>query len=107
MTSFGDRIGMLRLYQVIGQGYAEIFRGSLTASGIVTAGAAWLGMGKTGALLLGLLSLGFWLALAIVFGWSVIRWRVIHKTLDAQWRNDPFAVRQMDLLEAIERNTRR
>ena len=103
----GDRVGLVRYYQTLGQSYAEMFRGSLTAGGVVTAGAAWLGMGKTGALILGVASIAFWQCLAVGFGYAVWRWRVIHATLEREWHNSPATLRQMELLEQIEKNTRR
>lgn len=100
-------IGRLRYFQNLGQGYAEMFRGSLTAGGIVTAGAAWLGLGKAGALVLGAVSVFFWQGLAMGFGYLVWRYRIIHATLDHEWKNSPATARTIELLETIERNTRR
>lgn len=100
-------IGTLRYYQNLGQSYAEMFRGSLTAGGVVTAAAAWLGVGKLGAIFIGSLSILFWQLLAMLFGYVVWRWRVIHTTMDHEWKNNPYNARTIELLETIERNTRR
>ena len=100
-------LGTARYWQNLGQSYAEMFRGSMTAGGIVTAAAAWLGVGKTGSVIIGICSIFFWQTLAILFGWAVWRWRIIHRTIEHEWRNSPLAVEQIKLLEAIERNTRK
>lgn len=100
-------LGTLRYYQTIGQGYADLFRGAFTASSFVTAGAAWLGVGKAGAIAIGVASMFFWIVLAMAFGYVVWRYRVIHSTLEREWKNSPATVRQIELLEAIARNTAR
>jgi len=94
------RLSTLRYWQQMGQGYMEMFKGSLTAGGIVTAGAAWLGLGKTGAILVGVGSIFFWQALAMLFGWLIWHHHIIEGTLDNEWKNDPWKRR---MLEAIER----
>jgi len=101
------RLGTLRYYQTLGQNYADMLRGGTSASAMVTGAAALLGMGKTGAVILGVGSLLLWPILAIGFGYAVWRWRVIHSTLESDWRNNPFHLRMTDLLEEIARNTRR
>ena len=106
MKSWADRLGTLRYYQQLGQAYAEMFRTGFTASSFVTAGAAWLGASKGLALLIGLASMFFWLLFAVLCGWVVWRWRVIHATLDADYRNNPGVMRQIAALEEIARNTR-
>ena len=95
-------LGTVRYWQTMGQGYAEMFKGSLTAGGIVTAGAAWLGIGKAGAILLGVGSVVFWQALAVLFGWLAWRHKIIEETLDKDWRNDPAKRRTIEALEKIE-----
>ena len=99
-------LGTARFYQQIGQSYAEMFRGGFTASGFVTAAAAWLGVGKAGALLIGVSSMLFWPLLAIVMGWAVTRWRVYHSTVSREMEQSPWLSRQLALLEEIAENTR-
>lgn len=105
--TIAERIGTARYFQSIGQGYADMARGSMTASGLVTAGAAWLGMSKSMALALGAASVCFWVLLAVVFGYVVWRWRVVHHSLGMERDANPATVRTLELLERIERNTRR
>ena len=105
--SFANTVGTVRYFQNLGQSYAEMFRGSLTAGGIVTAAAAWLGVGKAGAILIGTLSVLFWQLLAMLFGYIVWKWRIIHATMEHEWRNNPVASKTIDLLTQIEENTRR
>ena len=100
-----SRLGTFRYYQIQGQGYTDMFRGSFTASGLVTAGAAWLGVGKGWALAIGVASIGFWIVLSCAFGYAVVRWRVLHRTLKNEWDNTPYLVRHIELLEQIECNT--
>lgn len=99
-------LGTLRYYQTIGQGYADMLRGAFTASSFITAGAAWLGMGKAGALMLGAASMGFWIVLAVVFGWVVWKYRVIHNTLEREGVNNPITMRMLTAMEEIATNTR-
>ena len=94
-------LGTLRFWQSLGQTYAEMFRGSLTASGIVTVAASWLGMGKTGAVILGICSIGFWLCLAIVLGYLVHRYRIVHATTRHEVEASEFQRRSVAALEAI------
>jgi hypothetical protein len=102
-----DRLGQLRYWQTIGQNYADMVRGSMTASGLVTAGAAWLGASKPVALLMGVGSIGVWFILATAVGWAVWKWRVLHATLESDWRNNPYHAQTIDLLQQIARNTSR
>ena len=96
-----ELLGTLRFWQSLGQTYAEMFRGSLTASGIVTVAASWLGMGKTGAVILGICSIGFWLCLAIVLGYLVHRYRIIHATTRHEVEASEFQRRSVAALERL------
>jgi hypothetical protein len=100
-----DRLGTLVYWRNLGQSWSEMFRGSFTASGFVTAAAAWLGMSKSGALLLGLASTFFWPTLAILCGYGVWRWRVIHAQLERERDNTPATAEQLALLREIAKNT--
>jgi hypothetical protein len=103
--TFADKVGTAVYFRNLGQGYSEMFRGSMTASGFVTAGAAWLGMSKTHAVLLGVASLGFWVVLAVFFGWAVWKWKVIHAQLERERDNSPVPLEMLQLLRAIRDNT--
>ena len=45
------------------------------------------------------------LVVGVGFGWAVWRYRIIHSTLKRDWENNPLALRQVELLEAIARHT--
>ena len=98
---WGYILGTCRYWQQQGQGYAEMFKGSLTAGGIVTAGAAWLGMGKVGALLLGVSSVFFWQILATFFGWLAWRHKIIENQLGQEWKNNPWQREVVGLLATL------
>ena len=97
----GYKLGTLRYWQIQGQGYAEMFKGSLTAGGIVTAGAAWLGVGKAGAILLGVGSVFFWQVLATVLGWLAWKYHVVQSAQKNDGVNNPIIAEQLALLRRI------
>jgi len=97
----GYKLGTLRYWQIQGQGYAEMFKGSLTAGGIVTAGAAWLGVGKAGAILLGIGSVFFWQVLAMVLGWLAWKYHVVQSAQKNDGINNPIIAEQLALLRRI------
>src|SRR6266702_3687495 len=100
-----DRLGTAVYFRNLGQSWSEMFRGSFTASGFITAGAAWLGASKVTALMLGLASTFFWPLLAVGCGWAVWRWRVIHAQLERERDNTPYMAESLALLQQIARNT--
>lgn len=102
-------LGRVRYFQNLGQSYAEMLAGvgPIMAGGLVTGLAAYLGLRTRWAILIGLGIIGGRILLAIGFGYLVWRYRIIHATQDHEWRTNPAVTRQLDLLDAIERNTRR
>lgn len=85
----------------LGQSWSEMFRGSFTAGGFVTAGAAWLGLSKTAALAAGVASTLFWPALSVLCGFLVWKWRIIHAQLARERDNTPAVTEQLALLRSI------
>jgi len=104
-----EYVGRGRYFQNVGQSYAEMLAGvgPILAGGMVTGLAAYLGLSVRGAVAIGLSIIGGRILLAMGFGYVVWRYRIIHATLDHEYKNNPFNARQLDLLEAIERNTRK
>ncbi len=104
--SVTDRIGTLRYFQNAGDPYAHMLQTSTTASSMVTVAAAWLGVGKMGALIIGFLSFLVWPTVAIGVGYAIWRSRIVHKTIENEWKNNPLQARTIELLETIADNTR-
>src|SRR5262249_14450459 len=94
-------LGALRFYQQQGQSYADMLRGTFTASTFVTAVAFYLGMGQVGAVVLGAISMVFWVVLSVVCGWCAVRWHVYKAERVQAWQADPLTTRAMELLEKM------
>lgn len=101
-----DTLGRARYFQILGRDYADVVRGSMTSAAIVTAGAGWLGLSKPLSIVIGAATIPAWVALSILLGWGVWKWRVLHATLTAEYRNDPYRSESLDLLREIAANTR-
>lgn len=96
------RLGTFRMWQQHGQAYAEMFKGSLTAGGIVGAIAYGLGItSKPKIVMIGIASVIFWQVLAVVCGYIAWRTKVIHHTLGTDWKNDEWKVRMLAALEKM------
>ena len=102
---WGEQLGTLRYWQQLGDPYAQMLREALKPALGATALGAYLGLSVVKALLIGVSMVVGLLALALVFGWLVWRHRIIHASLRRDWENNPALLRQLELLEAIERNT--
>ena len=96
-----DGIGRIRLWQLLGQQYAEMFRGAVTASGVVTAGAAWLGVGKLWALVIGCAAIVVFQGVAILAGWLLWRFGVAQATTRHTLQMDEYQRRSLEVLEKI------
>jgi hypothetical protein len=103
--TWGDRIGTIRYWQQLGDPYTQMLREALKPALGATAVSAYLGLTVAKAVLIGVVMVLSLLGLALVFGWLVWRHRVIHAVILKTWENDPAFLRQLELLEAIERNT--
>lgn len=99
--TLADRVGYGKFLYTVGKEYAEIFRGSVTGGAVLTGVASYLGMGKMGAVLLGAMLVPLFLLIAISAGFCVVRWRVIHATIEREWENNPFQRAQIDTLREI------
>lgn len=96
------RLGTLRMWQQHGQAYAEMFKGSLTAGGIVGVIAVWAGVrSRLVVALIGIASVIFWQVFAVLCGYIAWRTKVIHHTLGTDWKNDSWKVRMLEALETI------
>ena len=102
---WGEQLGTLRYWQQLGDPYAQMLREALKPALGATALGAYLGLSVVKAVLIGVGMVVGLLALALVFGWLVWRHRVIHAAIRKDWENNPALLRQLELLEAIERNT--
>ena len=102
---WGERIGTVRYWQQLGDPYAQMLREALKPALGATALGAYLGLSVIKALVIGVAMVLGLLGLALLFGWLVWRHRVIHAAIRKDWENNPALLRQLELLEAIERNT--
>lgn len=105
MTTWGDRIGTYRYWQQLGDPYAQMLREALKPALGATALSAYLGLTVLKAITIGLITVVGLLGLSLAFGWLVWRHRVIHASIRKEWENNPVVLRQIELLEAIARNT--
>ena len=97
--SLAYKLGTLRMWQQHGQAYADMFRGSLAAGGIVGVIAAWWGItSKPTIVAISVGSIIFWQVLATVAGCVAWRYKVIQHTFGADWKNDPWKVRMLRAL---------
>lgn len=97
---WGYKIGTLRMWQQYGQAYAEMFKGSLTAGGIVGVIAMWMGVtSKPAIVAIGVGSVLFWQVFATFAGYLAWRYKVIHHMLGADWHNNPYQVRMLAAME--------
>lgn len=104
--SWGYTLGTLRMWQQYGQAYAEIFRGGLTAGGIVGVIAHWWGVtSKPTIIVIGFSTVIFFQILGTFCGYLAWRHKVIQHTFGADWKNDPWKVRMLAAMEA-ERHCR-
>lgn len=99
-------LGTVRYFQGLGYSYAEMLKGSMTASAAVTYMATKFGIGIAGTLVLALGSVVLWQVLALGFGWLVWRWRIVHAELERARDNSPATSEQLALLREIAKNTR-
>ena len=104
--TWADRVGTTIYWRNLGQGYAEMFRGGVTASGMLTGLAVWLGMGKAASIALGVASMALRPALSVLCGWGIWRWRIIHAQIERERDNDARTTETLALLREIAENTR-
>lgn len=97
-----DRLGLGKFYYNVGKEYGEVFRGSLTGGAALTFVAKYLGLNTLGAVVVGALLVPAFLAIAITAGYLVVRWRIVHKTIESEWAANPFQRAQIDTLRAIQ-----
>jgi hypothetical protein len=96
-----DRVGYGKLCYNLGKEYAEVFRGSLTGGAALTFVAKYLGLGTLGAVAIGALLVPVFLAIAVTAGYLVIRWRIVHATIEREWANNPYERAHIDTLREI------
>ena len=96
-----DRLGFAKFFYNVGKEYADLFRGSVTGGAAITFVANYFGLSKLAAIGVGATLVPVSLAIAIGAGYLVVRWRVIHKTIEKEWENNPFMRTQIDLLREI------
>ena len=94
-------------YRNVGQSWSEMLRGSFTASTLVTMAAHYLGLSARLAFIIGVVSTVLWPGLAVVCGWGIVRWRILHHTMTRERDNNPTAHEMLTLLRAIACNTAR
>jgi ABC-type spermidine/putrescine transport system permease subunit II len=103
--TWGDRLGTFRFYQNMGDPLAHMVRESVKPALGTTALATYLGASPSMSIVIGIGTVAAFLALAIAFGYVVVRYRIIHSQITQEWQNNPLMLRQIALLEAIEKNT--
>ena len=96
-----DRVGFGKFLFNVGKEYGDLLRGSFTSAGVVAYIAGWAGLDKGWALAVGVLVLPVTIGVSITAGWAIVRWRVIHATIEREWANNPFQRAQTDLLRDI------
>ena len=96
-----DRLGFAKFFYNVGKEYADLFRGSVTGGAAITFVANYFGLSKLAAIGVGATLVPVSLAIAIGAGYLVVRWRVIHKTIEKEWENNPYMRTQIDLLREI------
>jgi hypothetical protein len=96
-----DRLGQAKFFYNVGKEYGEVFRGSLTGGAALTFVAKYLGLSTTGAVLVGALLVPVFVLIAVAAGYGVVRWRIIHATIEREWAANPFQRAQIDTLREI------
>jgi hypothetical protein len=96
-----DRIGLAKYYFNVGKEYAELLRGSLTPTllaGFVTHQGG--GSVSTSFLTAALVPVGFIVA-GLVMGKVIVHWRIVHRTIEHEWENNPVTKKQIELSTEI------
>ena len=99
--TLGDRLGYVKFLWNLGKEYGDLFRGSVTGGAALTFVANWLGLGKVASILVGAALVPVAVAIAVSAGYLVVRWRVVHATIEREWENNPFMRAQIDVLREI------
>lgn len=101
-TDWARGLGTAKFYYNMGKEYGDLVRGGLTGSAVVTWVGHQLGLSPLVAVAAGVtVVLPVTLLLAVLAGWAVVRWRVIHRTLEHEWQNSPYQVAQLEALHNI------
>jgi hypothetical protein len=99
-------LGTLRFWQDTGQPYADLLKEAIKPALGMTAVTKYMGASVSVSVYAGLATVVGMLALSIVMGWLVVRYRVLHSQRVADWRANPAQCRQIELLEEIAKNTK-
>ena len=102
----GEVLGTLRFWQGLGQSYADALRTGASASAIIASAAKYLGMSASLAITLGGLAFVLWPTTALVCGYAVWRYKLVHAEMERQLEVNPMSHRSLALLGQIEINTR-
>ena len=98
-------LGTLKYYQQTGQPYADLVKEALKPALGMTAVTKYLGASVLWAVGAGLGTVVLMLTVSVVMGWLVVKYQVIHAAIRADWKNNPLASRQIELLEEIAKAT--
>jgi len=96
-----DRLGYAKFCWNVGKEYGDLFRGSVTGGAALTFVANWLGLGKLPSILIGVALVPVAVGIAVTAGYIVVRWRIVHATIEKEWENNPYMRTQIDLLREI------
>ena len=103
MTSVGDYLGTFRFWQGLGQSYADAMRTGASASAILASAAKYLGLSTGWAVGLAVTAFCLWPTLAILFGYLVWKWRLVHAEMQRQMDVDPYKQQTVHLLREVNR----
>jgi hypothetical protein len=99
--TLADRAGLLKFYWNVGKEYGDLVRGSVTGGAMLTFVANYLGVGPVGAVLIGISLIPVTVGIAVAAGYGIVRWRVIHATIEREWENNPYQRATIDTLREI------
>jgi hypothetical protein len=96
-----DRVGYAKFCFNVGKEYGDLFRGSVTGGAALTFVANWLGLSPLASVGVGVALVPVAIAISVGAGYLVVRWRIVHATIEQTWEHNPFMRAEIDLLREI------